>query len=160
MTAVKVNQRRGFRVRLASSMLLASDKTRKSRELPFSWLNNTLYLSVNVLGSILLIEDTIFMSPTMHFTRLSGQERQYLHFSVILGPLVLVRLWGSKPWTPALQSSALPTKLVLPRLSALIILPKMLQAWGCAKENILGYLQGLKLAQKHLSFIIREICTF
>ena len=146
MTAVKVNQRRGFRVRLASSMFLASDKTRKSRELSFSWLNNTLYLSVNVLGSILLIEDTIFMSPTMHFTRLSGQERQYLHFSVILGPL-------------ALQSSALPTKLVLPRLSALIFLPKMLQALGYAKVNILGYLQGLKLAQKHLSFIIREICT-
>ena len=37
MTAVKVNQRRGFRVRLPSSMFLAPDKTRKSTELPFSW---------------------------------------------------------------------------------------------------------------------------
>ena len=65
MTAVKVNQRRGFRVRLASSMFLAPDKTRKSRELPFSWLNNKLYLSVNVFGSKLLIEDIISMSPTI-----------------------------------------------------------------------------------------------
>ena len=31
MTAVKVNQRRGFRVRLPSSMFLAPDKTRSQQ---------------------------------------------------------------------------------------------------------------------------------
>ena len=67
---MKVNQRRGFRVRLASSMFLAPDKTRKSRELPFSWLNNTLYLSVNVLGSKLLIENTIFSGALAREARL------------------------------------------------------------------------------------------
>ena len=45
---------------------------------------------------------------------LSGQ-REYLHFSVILRPWVLVRPRESNPRPPALQSSALPTELILQR---------------------------------------------
>ena len=59
---------------------------------------------------------------------------------------MLVLRWGSNPRPSALQPSALPIKLVLPRLSAIIIVAKMLQALGYAKVNILGYLQGLKFA--------------
>ena len=63
MIAVKVSQRPGFRVCLASSFFRALDKTRKSREQLVK--KNALYLSVNVFGLKLLIEDTIFMSPTI-----------------------------------------------------------------------------------------------
>ena len=45
---------------------------------------------------------------------LSGQ-REYLHFSVILRPWVLVRPRESNPRPPALPSSALLTELILPR---------------------------------------------
>ena len=41
-------------------------------------------------------------------------QREYLHFSVILRPWVLVRPRELKPRPPALQSSALPTELILP----------------------------------------------
>ena len=40
----------------------------------------------------------------------------FLHFSVILRPWVLVRSWGWDPRPSALQSSALPTESLLPRL--------------------------------------------
>ena len=46
---------------------------------------------------------------------LAGQ-REYLHFSVILRPLVLVRSRKSNPRPPAPQSSALPTELIRLRL--------------------------------------------
>ena len=42
-------------------------------------------------------------------------QRKYLHFSVILRPWVLVRPREWNPRPPALQSSALPTELILPR---------------------------------------------
>ena len=44
-------------------------------------------------------------------------QREYLHFSVILRPWVLVRPRESNPRPPALQTSALPTELILPRFS-------------------------------------------
>ena len=46
-------------------------------------------------------------------------QRKYLHFSVILRPWVMVRPRESNPRPPALQSNALPTELILPRLMKL-----------------------------------------
>ena len=78
-------------------------------------------MSVNVFSTKVLIGDTIFTSPTGDGTAIlrghpshakvypfAGQ-REYLHFSV------LVRPRESNPRSPALQSSALPTELILPR---------------------------------------------
>ena len=62
-----------------------------------------LYLSVKVFNTKVLISDTIFMSPTGNGTAilcghrshgkvyLLALQREYLHFSVILRPWVLVR---------------------------------------------------------------------
>ena len=44
-------------------------------------------------------------------------QREYLHFSVILRPWVLVRPRRSNPRLPPLHSSSLPTELILPQLS-------------------------------------------
>ena len=87
----------------------------------------TFYLSVNVFSTKVIIGDTIFTSPTGDGTAIlrghpnhakvypfAGQ-REYLHFSVSLRPWVLVRPRESNPRPPALQSSALPTELILPR---------------------------------------------
>ena len=41
-------------------------------------------------------------------------RRKYLLFSATLRPWVLFRPRESNPWPPALQSSALPTELILP----------------------------------------------
>ena len=84
-------------------------------------------MSVNVFSRKVLIEDTIFTSPTGDATAIirghpshakvypfAGQ-REYLHFSVSLRPWVLVRPRESNPRPPALQSSALPTELILLR---------------------------------------------
>ena len=72
-----------------------------------------------------LIGDTIFTFPSGDGTAiLSDQpshakvkpfagQKQYLHFSVILRPCVLVRPRESNPPSPALQSNALPTQLIL-----------------------------------------------
>ena len=43
-------------------------------------------------------------------------QRNYIHFSLILRPWVLLRPRKSNPRPSALQSSALPTELTLPRL--------------------------------------------
>ena len=76
----------------------------------------------------MLIGDTIFTSPNGDGTAILrghpshakvspvGVQREYLHFSVILRPSVMVRPRESNPRPPALQSSALPTELILPRL--------------------------------------------
>ena len=48
-------------------------------------------------------------------------QSKYLHFSVILRPWVLVRPRESNPRPPALQSNALPTELILPRLIFIVI---------------------------------------
>ena len=86
----------------------------------------TFYLNVNVFSTKVLIGDTIFMSPTREGNAiLCGNpshvkvkplvvQKEYLHFSVILRPWVLVRPQESNPWPPALQSQALPTELTLP----------------------------------------------
>ena len=90
--------------------------------------NNALYLIVNVFNTKVLIRDTIFTSPTGDGTAiLRGHpshskvlplavQREYLHFSVILRPWVLVRPRELNPRPPALLWSALPTELILPRL--------------------------------------------
>ena len=84
-----------------------------------------------VFSTEVLIGDTIFTSPTGDGTAIlrghpshakvypfAGQ-REYLHFSVSLRPWVLVRPRESNPRPPALQSSALPTELILPRFNLL-----------------------------------------
>ena len=60
-------------------------------------------------------------------------QREYLHFSVILRPWVLVRPRESNLRTPALQSSALPTELILQRskkIPKITFQPKM-----CTPKN-------------------------
>ena len=90
---------------------------------------NLFCLSFSVFRTLVLIEDTIFTSPTGDGTAilrghpsyakvfLFSELRLYLHFSVILRPCrVLVRSRKSNPRPPALQSSALITELILPQL--------------------------------------------
>ena len=101
--------------------------------------NNALYLSVNVFSTNVLIGDTNFTSPTGDGTAIlrghpshakvqpPAGQRKYLHFSVILRPWVLVRPRESNPQPPALQSSALPTELILPRFFKMIgMIPSIL----------------------------------
>ena len=89
---------------------------------------NANYLSVtNVFSTKVLIVDTIFMSPTGDGTFiLHGHlghakvspfawQRQYLHFSVILRPWVLVQPQESSLRPPILQSSPLLTELIVSR---------------------------------------------
>ena len=88
--------------------------------------NNTLFeCRCIVFSTKELTGDTIFMSPTVDVTLiLRGHprhaevepfavQRQYLHFSVILRPGVLVQPQKSNPRPPALQANALPTELIL-----------------------------------------------
>ena len=90
-----------------------------------------LYLRVSVFSIKVILGDTSFTSPTGDGTTIlcchlchtkiqpfAGQ-RKCLHFSVIFRPLVLlVRPQKSSPQPPTLQSSALPTELILPKLSS------------------------------------------
>ena len=89
----------------------------------------TFYFNVNVFSTKVLIWDTIFLPLLLetrdrHFTWSSESheglpvtgQREYLHFSVTLRPWVLVWPQESNPQAPALQSSALPTELIPPRL--------------------------------------------
>ena len=68
-------------------------------------------------------------------------QRKHLHFSVILRPWVMVRPRESNPRPPSLQSNALPTELILPRLER--ITKKMLWEYfivvfsGASKQRIL-----------------------
>ena len=92
-------------------------------------VKNALYLSVDVFRTRALMVDTILI-----FTSHSGDraailrghpshakvypfagQREYLHFPVILRPWVLVRPRESNPQPTALQLSALPTEVILPR---------------------------------------------
>ena len=85
-----------------------------------------LYLSVKVFSTKVLIKDTTFTSrngdgtailrghPSRAKVQPLAVQREYLHFSVILRPWVLVRPRESNPPPPALQSSALPTELIPP----------------------------------------------
>ena len=100
------------------------------RRLQMLWTKKkyTVFLSVNVFSTKVLIGDTIFTSPNGDGTAiLRGHpshakvsplavQRKYLHFSVIIRPWVMVRPRESNSRPPALQSNALPTELVLPRL--------------------------------------------
>ena len=86
-------------------------------------------MSVNVFSTKALIGETIYVSywrRDRHFTW-SSEPREGLaicrakavisfHFSVILRPWVLVQSRESNPRPPALQSIALPSELILPRL--------------------------------------------
>ena len=81
------------------------------------WLKKALNLSSNVFSTKALIGDTIFTSQTGYETTiLRGQpsqakvlplvvQREYLHFSVILRPWVLVRSREPNPRYPAVQST-------------------------------------------------------
>ena len=55
-------------------------------------------------------------------------QKKHLHSSAILRPWVLVRSRESNPRPPALQLSALPTELILPRLSDMHL--NRIQTWG------------------------------
>ena len=73
---------------------------------------NTLYLSVNVFSTKVLIGDTIFTSPNGdgtailrgHSSHAKVQPPAGQRFSVLFRPWVLVRTRGSNPRPPALQS--------------------------------------------------------
>ena len=89
---------------------------------------NALFLSVNVFSKKVLIRDTIFYGtailrghPSHAKVYLFAGQREYLHFSVILRPCVLIRPRESNPRLPALLSNALPTELTLPLNSGLYI---------------------------------------
>ena len=91
-------------------------------------LKNALFLSVNVYGMKVLIRNTIFYGTAILRCHLShakfylfAKQREYLHFSVILRPCVLIRPRESNPRLPALLSNALPTELTLPLNSGLYI---------------------------------------
>ena len=85
-------------------------------------------MSVNLFSTKVLIGEIIFTSPNGDGTAiLRGHpshakvsplavQRKYLHFSVILRPWVMVRPRELNPRPPVLQSNALPTELILPRL--------------------------------------------
>ena len=81
--------------------------------------NNTLFeCRCIVFSTKELTGDTIFMSPNVDVTLiLRGHpfavQRQYLHFSVILRPGVLVQPRKLNPRPPTLQANALPTELIL-----------------------------------------------
>ena len=93
-------------------------KTKTKTKGHFIWVSN-------VFSTKVLIRDTIFTSPNGDGTAIllchpshakvqpPAGQRKYLHFSVILRPWVLVRPRESNPRPSALQSSALPTKLIL-----------------------------------------------
>ena len=91
-----------------------------------------LYLSVNVFSTNVLM-GTLFFSPIEEETAIfrghpshakdqpfAGQG-QYFYFAVILRPWALVRPRESNPRPPALQSSALPTELILPRVKTMAV---------------------------------------
>ena len=99
----------------------ANDKKKKTKTKTkghFIWVSN-------VFSTKVLIRDTIFTSPNGDGTAIllchpshakvqpPAGQRKYLHFSVILRPWVLVRPRESNPRPSALQSSALPTELIL-----------------------------------------------
>ena len=87
-----------------------------------------LFLSVNVFSTKVLIGGTFWTSPTGDGTAIlrghtshakvppPAVQREYHHFSVILRLWLLFRPRESNLRPPALQSSALPTELNLPRL--------------------------------------------
>ena len=97
----------------------------KWRLLVQGWLmeDRALYLNVNVFRKKVLSKDIIF-TRGRHFKNHAkvypfARQRKYLHFWVILRPRVLVRHWESNPRHQALQSSALRTDLILPRLTVI-----------------------------------------
>ena len=93
-----------------------------------AWKKQALFLSVNVFSTKVLIGGTFWTSPTGDGTAIlrghtshakvppPAVQREYHHFSVILRLWLLFRPRESNLRPPALQSSALPTELNLPRL--------------------------------------------
>ena len=80
-------------------------------------------------------------------------QREYLHLSVLLRSWVLVRPWESNLRPPALQSSALPTELILPQhcISCFcifqratqrtrILLNRNIESGGSCSASYIGYL--------------------
>ena len=107
-------------------------RSRESNPRPNAIQYNALYLSVNVFSTKVLIGETVFTPPTRDGTAILVRghtsyskvwpfagRREYLYFSVILRPWVLVRSRESNPRPPALQSNVLPTELV-PALVSII----------------------------------------
>ena len=83
---------------------------------------NVLNLCVNVFSTKVVIGDTIFTSTGLQFyavirtTQRSsrfGSAKAVPLFLIILRPWVLSRARESNPRPPALESSALPTELIL-----------------------------------------------
>jgi len=108
----------------------------------FLFKKNAFYLSVKVCSTKVIIGDTIFTSPcgdgtatlSIHrshakFQPFAGQKK-HLHSSAIVRPWVLVRSRESNRRPPALQVSALPTELILRRLSDMHLNRIQTRGWG------------------------------
>ena len=134
-------------------------RTSKSRNSnPWGEKKKALYLSVNVLAQKYWLGTLFLTSPTGDGTAIlhghpshvkvyqfAGQ-RQYLHFSVILRSWVLVRPWESNPQPPALQSNALLTELILPRVGF-----RTFPIWQCPNSSILWEFNMAITLQTHQS---------
>ena len=86
-------------------------------------IKNALHFSINVFSTKVLIGDSdhqfLHGQPSHAKIYSSAGQTQNIHFSVPSRPWVLVRSRDTNPQPPALQSSVLPTELILLR-----ILPK------------------------------------
>ena len=74
-------------------------------------------------------DSTAILSDHLNHVKVNpfAGKSQYLHFSVISRPWVLAQAWELNPRPPALQSSALPTELILLQLRPhLWVNPKIL----------------------------------
>ena len=108
--------------------------------MPFS------YLSANVSSMKVLIADTIFKPPTGDGTAIGhpshakvsplAVQREYVHFSVILRPWVMVRPWELNTGPPAsnweTNDSSLPVKILNANLM-LDLMNKILKKRSFAK---------------------------
>ena len=87
----------------------------------FSGIKNALYLSVKVFSTKVLIVDTIFYVPNwrreafLHGHPSYPSAKGLCSFPSYFKTPSIVRPQESNPRSSALQSSALPTKLILPR---------------------------------------------
>ena len=76
----------------------------------------------------------------------AGQSK-HLHLAVISRPWVLVPPQESSPWPPALQSSALPTELILPQSIYLHYMGCSYHSWQVNFFNIVKIAKKLEIAK-------------
>ena len=100
---------------LTQSFPNPSKTCRNLKKMPFIWvyLARKYQLGTLFLRFVLETGPPLGAHPSQAKIYPFAGQREYLHFSVILRPWVLVR---SREWNwlpPALQSSALPTELIL-----------------------------------------------